>query len=117
YPVRKVWNAAGMLRRSASGKTSDGEVGGAPEKMHRAAFTDEAGAKRVENPVGLHQDPPKPICIFEIIGAVSFVLVEADGIGDFVGFRVNLYLQVELGHLLHQARVESRYRLWFERKT
>ncbi len=67
-------------------------VGGAPEKMHRAAFADEAGTKRVENPVSLHQHPPKPIGIFEIIGAVRFVLVETDGVGDFVGFRVNLYL-------------------------
>ena len=80
--------------------------------MHRAVLSDEAGAKLLENPVSLRKDPPKPIGIFEIIRAVSFILVEAGGVSNFVGFRVNLYVQVELSQLLHQARVESRYRLW-----
>ena len=106
-----------MFRRSSPRKTRDGKVGGAPEKVHRAAFADEASAKLFENPVSLYKNPPEPIGILAIIRAVSFVLVEADSVSNFVGFRVNLYVQFELRHFLHQARVESRHRLCFERKT
>ena len=44
-----------MHRRAAARKTRHGEVGGAPEKMHRAAFADEAHAKDLEDAIGLHE--------------------------------------------------------------
>src|SRR5439155_19767246 len=47
--VRQMRNAAGMLRRGASGKTSDREIRRAPEKMDWAAFPAEARAKFLED--------------------------------------------------------------------
>ena len=48
---------------------------------------------------------------------MKVVLVEAGGVSNFVGFRVDLHLQPKPCHLLHQALVESRHRPRFQRKT
>jgi hypothetical protein len=68
-------------------------------------------AELLEDPVGLHQDAPEPVGVFAVIRSVCLVLVEADGIGHFVGFRVDVDRQAELVQLLHEARVERRHRL------
>ena len=56
----------------------------APEEVDRAALADEARAKLLEDPIGLHEDAPEAVGVLRIVGAVRFVPIEADRIGDLV---------------------------------
>jgi hypothetical protein len=105
-----------MRGSRAAGEPGDREVGGAPEQMHRAALTDEAGAELLEHPVGLDEDLPEPVGVLAVVGPVRFVLLEGDGILDLVGLRVDLDRQAERRELRHQPAVERRHRLRLERE-
>src|SRR5215475_13496611 len=104
-----------MLGSSPPGETSDGQIGGAPEKMHRTALTDEARAKLFEDAVCLDQNSPEPVRVLRIVCCVRFVLVEWYGIGNLIGFLVNLHVQPKPLHLFRQAFVKHRHRLRLKR--
>ena len=79
--------------------------------MHRAALADEAAAEFLEDPVGLHQDSPEPVDVVRIVGAVDLVLVETDRVGNFVRLVMDLHVQAQLAHLIHEPGVERSRRL------
>src|SRR5215467_7303509 len=98
-----------MLGSSPPGETSDCQIGGAPEKMHRTALTDEVRAKLFEDSVCLDQDSPEPVCVVRIVRRVRFVSVERYGIGNLVGFCVDLHVQPKSLQLSCQALVKHRH--------
>src|SRR5215470_5773766 len=98
-----------MLGSSPPGETSDGQIGGTPEKMHRAALADEARPKLFEDSVCLDQDSPEPVCVVRIVRRVRFVSVERYGIGNLVGFRVDLHVQPKSLQLSLQMFVKHRH--------
>src|SRR5262245_51556030 len=104
-----------MLGSSSPGETGNGQIGRAPEKMHRTALTDEARAKLFEDAVCLNQDSPEPVRIVRIVCCVRFVSVESDGIGNLIGFIVDLHIQLKPLHLFREAFVKLRHRLRLKR--
>src|SRR5262247_1518259 len=98
-----------MLGSSSAGETGDGQIGSAPEKMYRAALTDEARAKLFEDSICLDQDSPEPVRVVRIVCRVRFVLVKPDGIDNFVGILVDLHVQLKFLHLFRQAFVKYRH--------
>src|SRR5262249_48851608 len=84
-----------MLGSSPPGETSDCQIGGTPEKVHRTALTDEVRAKLFKDAVCLDQDSPEPVRVLRIVCCVRFVSVEPDGIGNLIGFLVDLHVQLK----------------------
>src|SRR5689334_17692189 len=84
-PVGQVWNPAGVLWNSPSREPRHGQIGGAPEKMHRAACADEPGAKIFEDADSLDKDAPKACRVLCGVRAVNFVLVEAGPMRNLIG--------------------------------
>ncbi len=62
--IRQMRNSAGMRWRRASGKSRHGQIETTPEKMDRAAFAAEAGAKFLEDAIGLQEHAPEAVGIF-----------------------------------------------------
>src|SRR5205823_986375 len=117
HPIGQVGDASRMLGSAAPGKARDCQVRGTPEKVNGAALSDEASPELLENPVGLHENPPESVRVFPIVRSVSFVLVERNGIGHLVWSLADVYPQIKRGHFLHQAAVEDRHRLRLKRQT
>src|SRR5260370_26582320 len=69
-PIRQMRYAAGMLRRRGAGESCHRQVEAAPEEMHRAAFALEAGAKFLQNAVGLQQRAPESVGVFGVVRAM-----------------------------------------------
>src|ERR1700719_1152733 len=94
-------DAAGMLRRGPSGKTSDREIRRAPKKMDRTAFPAEPRSKFLKHAVDLDENAPKSVRIFRIIRAMLLILIERNRIRDLVRQGVDLDRQfqiVQRGH-------------------
>src|SRR5262249_8852829 len=89
--IGKIGDTAGMLWSGPAGKSRDGQVWGAPKEMHRTALADEARAKDFKNAIALQKHTPKTIGVFTIVGSVSFIPIERYGIGDLVGFGIDLH--------------------------
>src|SRR5215471_12317082 len=98
-----------MLGSSSPGETGDSQIGSAPEEMYRAALADEARPKLFEDAVCLDQDSPEPVRIVGVICCVRVVSVEPYGIGNLVGFLVDLHVQAKPTHLFCQAFVKHRH--------
>src|SRR4029077_18407201 len=74
---------AGPLGGAAAGKTGYGKVKAAPEKMHRAALTNEARPKLVEDAVHGDKDLPEAADVLGIVRGVNAVLIEGYRVGNF----------------------------------
>src|SRR5215813_11732266 len=98
-----------MLGSSPPGETSDCQIGGTPEKVHRTALADEARAKLFKDAVCLDQDSPEPVRVVRIVRCVRFVSVESDGIGNLIWFLVDLHVQPKSLQLSCQAFVKHRH--------
>jgi len=97
-----------MFRSPSAGKSGDRQVGSAPEKMHRAALADKARTKLLKETIGLHQRTPKAICIHGVVRAVGLIPVESDSVWNLVGLQMNIYLKIQLRHLILKAPVKRR---------
>ena len=106
----------GCSRRSPPGEPRDGQVGRAPEVVHRTALAGEPRAEHFQHAVGLHQDPPEPVGVLTIVGAMDLVAIERDRIRHLVRALPNVHVQAERVELVHEARVERRDRLRLERE-
>src|SRR6266403_962342 len=100
-------NAAGMRRRGPAGKTRDGKIWRAPEKMDRTAFPAEARSKFFEDAVGLDQNAPESIGIFRVVRAMLLVAIERNRIRNLVCQFVDpagtvVYVQPGHARLEHQ---------------
>src|SRR5438552_16879741 len=81
-------------RGRPSGKTRDRMVKAAPPKMDRAALADELPAKVLEHLVNDHQREPVLVDILRVVRRMSFVLMKANGAGDFDRHRPEVYIDV-----------------------
>src|SRR5262245_66590661 len=97
-----------MLGSSPPRETGNGQIGGAPEKMHWTTFADEARAKLFEDSICLDQDSPEPVRVVRIVRCVRFVSVEPDGIGNFGGFLVDLHVPLNPLQLSRKVFVKHR---------
>src|SRR5215211_6177231 len=70
-----VWYAW-VLRCRAPGEAGDGQIKGSPEKVYRTDLACEPTTKLGKNPAGLHQNAPKPMSIFGIIGRMLLILLK-----------------------------------------
>src|SRR5947209_20215186 len=105
-------DAAGMRRRWTPGKTRDGEIKTAPEKMHRTAFPAETRAEILKHAIGLQENTPKPIRMIAIIRAVRFIALKRNRLLDFVRRRVNGHRQLQFSQRLHHRAVKICNRTW-----
>src|SRR6202011_5722353 len=112
--VRQMRNAAGMLRRGATGKTRDGKIRRAPEEMDWAAFSTEPRSKFLKYAIGLDQNAPESIGIFRIVRAMLIILVEGNWIGNLVRYDVDLDRQFQLVQRGHDRFVEIRHTARFQ---
>ena len=87
-----------------------------PEERKVAQKLREAGIlKRLwrvpgtQHAIGLYEDAPEPVGVLRIVRTVSFVLVEADGIGDLVRHGVDTHIDAERPQFLHEAPVKRRH--------
>ena len=106
-----------MRRSEPAGESGDSQVGCAPKEVHRAALADEARAECFEDTVALQKHPPEAVGVLWVVGGVSFVLIEWNGVRDLVGFAINLHLEIELGHFFSEPPVKNCDGLWLEWKT
>src|SRR5882724_13533701 len=107
-------NASGMLRRGPAGKTRDGKIWRAPEKMDRTAFPAEARSKFFEDAVGLDQNTPESIGIFRVVRAMLLVAIERNRIRNLVRQYVDLDGEIELVQRGHDRLVEIRHAARFQ---
>src|SRR5579863_1795079 len=63
------------FRRSAAREARHRKIETAPEKMDRAGFADEAGAKFLENRLAANKNPPETIGVFGIVRGVLCILI------------------------------------------
>src|SRR5579863_8099456 len=71
---------AGAFGRAASRKAANGEIEAAPEEMDWAAFADEQSAEIVKDIATRSENTPEFVDGFAVVGGMSFILVEGDGI-------------------------------------
>src|SRR5581483_7883811 len=76
--------------------------------MDRTAFAAKARAKFFEDAIRLRERTPEPIRIIAIVRAMLVVLIEWNGIGNFVWAQVDLHRQFKLGECLHRRVVKIR---------
>ncbi len=96
-----------MQRSAPPGEAGQGQVGGAPEEVDRAALAEEAGAKADEYALDLHQGAPEVAGDGRIIGPRRMVLRERDWFGDLVGFGDDAGRRAHAIQSAHDARVEA----------
>src|SRR5947199_9906379 len=101
-------NAAGMLRRGPAGKTRDGKIWRAPEKMDRTAFPAQARSKFFEDAVSLDQNAPESTGIFRVVRAMLLVAIELNRIRNLVRQYVDRDGEVELVQGAHDGLVIVR---------
>src|SRR5580658_4051677 len=90
-----------MFRRSTAGEASTGEIESSPEKMDRAHFSDEAGAKDGDDSGGLQQNVPESLHVFRVICLVRVVLLKWDGLSYLNRHRPDVHRggkRIECGH-------------------
>ena len=113
--IGKVGNAARMRRRRTARKSRDGEIERPPEEVHRAALAEEARTKPLEHTVVLHEHAPEAVDRCAVVGAMHFIAIERNRIGNLVRLRVNPDVDVEPGERVHHAAIEHRDGLRLER--
>jgi hypothetical protein len=82
HKTSAVWYAW-VLRCRTSREAGDGQIKGSPEKVYRAHLAYEPTTKLRKNPAGLHQNAPKPMRMFGIIGRMFLILLKGGSILHF----------------------------------
>ena len=107
---------SGSFRRAASRESRDRKIKASPEKVYRAAFSNEARSELLEYPVRLNQDAPKPIGVLSIVGCVFVILGKTNRLGDFIWFGVNLNFYAQRPQSVRQLAVEVGNRTGLQSK-
>src|ERR1700730_6940265 len=82
YKSGAVWYAK-VRRGRTTGKAGDGQIKGSPEKMYWARFAYESRTKLRKHSTDLHQNAPKPLRVFGIIGCVFLIVLKWGSIWHF----------------------------------
>ena len=106
-PIRAIRNASGMLRRTASRKTSAGQVEGAPEKVRRTTLADKTAAELLQYAIRLGENAPAPLRRVRVIrGMHAIVRKRSDVVGDLHWSRKNLRRDIEGAERRHVVAIE-----------
>src|SRR6185436_12047515 len=89
YRIRQARDFSHEGRSAPTRKTRYREIKAAPKEMHRAAFSDEAGAKLLQHAVHLQQHAPEAVGVVRIVGGMLVIPVEWNGPGNFAGIDRN----------------------------
>src|ERR1700704_6693523 len=77
-------HAAGMAWGDAARKARHREMETAPEEMHRARLSKEAGAELLEHPIGIEENLEEASHRIRVIGCMLVVFRKPDRLGQFV---------------------------------
>src|SRR5215469_1818707 len=108
-----MWDSPRMRRRGSAGKTRDRQIKATPEKVHRTAFAAKARSKLLKHAIALDEDTPKPICVFAVVRAMLFILIEGDRVFDLVRHGVDGHRQLKIAQCLHYRPIKLDNRLRF----
>src|SRR4029078_7477003 len=106
--------ARGERRGLAPRETRHCEVEAPPEKMHRAAFSDETSAGLEEHAFGLEENAPVALGIIMVVRAVDMILAEGDCIRNLVRHLINADIKPKLSERTHHLCVKIGHGSWVE---
>jgi hypothetical protein len=89
-----------MARRGPARESGHGQVERPPKEVHRAAFSQEAGAERREDPISLNKHSPAAGGPIAVVGGVLFVFVEWGRVLKLVWLGVDAHLDAEFAEPL-----------------
>src|SRR6185503_13358076 len=78
--------------------------------MDRAAFSTKTRPEFLEDPVALSEHAPEPVCKLRIVRAMRVILIERNGVLNFVGSKIDFYRKAELVERAHDLSIEIRHR-------
>src|SRR5580700_154953 len=104
------------LRCATSRKPRNREIEAAPEKVNRAALSNETTAELLEYGVDGYQDAPESVRIFRIVRFVDAILGKRDWVRHLIRRGMDLYVQAERVERAHDIIVEIRDSSWGERQ-
>src|ERR1700722_20157305 len=106
-----------MFGRLAAGKTRDGEIKAAPEKMHGAGLADKTGAEFLEDFINRRQRSPETVDRRRVIAGMRLVLITGYRVRNLSWHSINVCLDAELAQTIHQLLIKARDRARNEDKT
>src|SRR5579872_1702007 len=78
--VGQPWHATGMKRCTPSREARHRKVETAPKEMHRTCLAQKSGTELLQDPIGLDEGAPECVGSGGVIGAVTIVAGEGEGI-------------------------------------
>src|SRR5580700_3624566 len=93
------------LRCATSRKPRHREIEAAPEKVNRAALSNETTAELLEYGINGHQDTPESVRILRIVRFVNAILGKWDWVCHFIRRGMDLYVQAERMQRAHDIVV------------